>query len=224
MAQEETRDKLLHAGERLFAERGIGPVSMREINKAAGQRNTSAIHYHFGSKDALIQAIFEKRMREYNTRRLQLLDDVEARGESGDIHKIVQASLLPLAEGLSGPGQNLNYILFIGQVMNESSHHVQLAVTAPFSEGMKRTREMIGRVLEDVPESVLRERMVLAIQLIIHSMGQRARLLRSESGKSPSRSNEAFLADLIDFICGGISAPVSEESASYVVEKVGTET
>ncbi len=214
MAQEDTRDKLLHAGERLFAERGIGPVSMREINKAAGQRNTSAIHYHFGSKDALIQAIFEKRMREYNTRRLQLLDEVESRGEADNLHAIVRASLHPIAESLSPPRQNLNYILFIGQVLNESSHHVRLAVTAPFSEGMKRTLEMIRKLLVDVPEAVLWERMVLTIQIIVHSLGQRARLLQSSSGKAPTRSNEEYISDLVDFICGGISAPISGEPGS----------
>src|SRR5205085_1882241 len=45
-----TRDKLVDAAARLFAERGIDNVSINEIVRAAGQRNASAVHYHFGNR------------------------------------------------------------------------------------------------------------------------------------------------------------------------------
>ena len=54
-----TREQLILAGERLFALSGLDSVSLRQINSAAGQRNSSAAHYHFGSKEALVQAIHE---------------------------------------------------------------------------------------------------------------------------------------------------------------------
>ena len=53
---QQTREELILAAERLFSEFGIDAVSLRQINAAAGQRNSSAAHYHFGSKDALIAA------------------------------------------------------------------------------------------------------------------------------------------------------------------------
>ncbi|MAF83215.1 MAG: TetR family transcriptional regulator, partial [Chromatiales bacterium] len=64
-----TREALLLAGERLIAENGIDAVSLRQINTAAGQRNSSAAHYHFGSKEALVRAIFEYRMERVNSNR-----------------------------------------------------------------------------------------------------------------------------------------------------------
>jgi AcrR family transcriptional regulator len=57
---EATRARLLDAAVLLFAERGLGGVSLREINEAAGQRNTNALHYHFGDRDGLIGAIVER--------------------------------------------------------------------------------------------------------------------------------------------------------------------
>ena len=45
---DETRTQLMRAAERLFAERGIEVVSLREINRAAAQRNATALQYHFG--------------------------------------------------------------------------------------------------------------------------------------------------------------------------------
>ena len=50
------RQLLLQTAEALFARKGIDAVSLNEINKAARQRNTSAMHYHFGSKEGLVQA------------------------------------------------------------------------------------------------------------------------------------------------------------------------
>ena len=57
---EETRAQLISAGERLFAERGIEVVSMREITRAAGQRNATALQYHFGDRRGLVRAILAK--------------------------------------------------------------------------------------------------------------------------------------------------------------------
>lgn len=211
--QEDTRDKLLRAGEKLFAERGIAPVSMREINKAAGQRNTSAIHYHFGSKDALIEAIFERRMRDFNGRRKELLEEVKAKGQTQDLRAIVRASTLPLDEGLDGGEEHLNYILFFGHVLNESSRHVLAALTAPFSDGMRETNRMIRPLLGDLPDEVVKERMALALEMIVFTLGQRARMLKSGGARPLRFSNEVFLSNLVDFICGGLTAPVSPGSA-----------
>ena len=54
---EERRQQIMEAAEYLFAHKGIHAVSLNEINKAAGQKNTSALHYHFGNRKALIDAI-----------------------------------------------------------------------------------------------------------------------------------------------------------------------
>ena len=60
MSRTDARTQLLLAGERLIAE--FGPeVSLRDVAVAAGQRNNSAVHYHFGSRDGLIKAIIGHR-------------------------------------------------------------------------------------------------------------------------------------------------------------------
>ena len=76
----DTREALILAAERLIAEFGIDGVSLRQINTEAGQRNSSAAHYHFGSKDALIRSIYEYRLGSVNSRRQALLDAVRADG------------------------------------------------------------------------------------------------------------------------------------------------
>ncbi len=57
-----TKEQIVLVAERLFAERGIEGVSLRQIGAAAGNGNNSAVQYHFGSKDHLVQAVFEYRL------------------------------------------------------------------------------------------------------------------------------------------------------------------
>ena len=59
---------LIETAERLFAEKGIDNVSLREINRAAGQKNVAALHYHFGTRESLLEALFENRMSGVNNR------------------------------------------------------------------------------------------------------------------------------------------------------------
>lgn len=217
---DDTRQHLLECAERLFAERGIASVSMREINRAAGQRNTSAIHYHFGSKDALIQAIFEQRMREINARRTELLDEIEAEGRAGDLQCVLGAIILPLADGMADSQKSINYLLFFGQVLNESSEHILAAIRAPFSDGMRRAGEMVSRLLKDLPDAILDERMALATEMNIHSLAQRARSVRSSRRGALRLSDEAFLANLVDFTLGALKAPVSEDTRKLIGSKV----
>ena len=57
MAQSETVERILDAAEQLFAEKGFAETSLRLITSKAGV-NLAAVNYHFGSKKALIQAVF----------------------------------------------------------------------------------------------------------------------------------------------------------------------
>ena len=90
------------AAERLFAERGLDGVSLRQINQAAGCRNVAAIHYHFGSKEALITALIERHMAGINTRRLAMLSELEHSGRAGDLQAVVEAMVWPLARNAPG--------------------------------------------------------------------------------------------------------------------------
>jgi AcrR family transcriptional regulator len=93
----DTRAAILLAAERLFAERGFG-VSLREIGAAAGQRNNSAVQYHFGTRERLVTALFEYRMTPLNRRRMDLIADLRAAGQDRALAALVDAFVRPLAE------------------------------------------------------------------------------------------------------------------------------
>lgn len=86
-----TRVALIETAERLFAERGIEAVSLRDVSRAAGQRNHSAAQYHFGDRAGLVAAVYEHRMRLVNERRQAMLADAD------DLGSLAAAVVAPLA-------------------------------------------------------------------------------------------------------------------------------
>lgn len=77
-----TRDRILEAAERMFADKGLDGSSVRDITTAANV-NLASVNYHFGSKTGLIEAVFSRHLGPMNAARLALLDRVEEQaGES----------------------------------------------------------------------------------------------------------------------------------------------
>ena len=100
-----TRDKILRAGEKLFAADGFDRVTLRQIARAADQRNVAAVQYHFGSKSGLLAAIVDDHREEIDARRAELLEKAEADGTDGDLATLM--SILVSSGGITRPPSRL---------------------------------------------------------------------------------------------------------------------
>ncbi|ACQ78488.1 regulatory protein TetR [Beutenbergia cavernae DSM 12333] len=90
------RERLVDAAERLVATRGP-EVPVRQITRAAGQRNNSAVTYHFGSRAGLLDAVWTRRTQRVNADRSAMMDELAADGRDADLHALVEAHVLPMA-------------------------------------------------------------------------------------------------------------------------------
>ena len=97
-------EAILKAAEKLFATKGLDSVSMREISRASGQKNNSALQYHFGDRDELVNAILDYRMIPLNQRRLQMVAEIEYSGQTNNVRKLVSAIVLPFVSEVSKCG------------------------------------------------------------------------------------------------------------------------
>ncbi len=99
MPRADTKDRILDAAEKLFAERGFDGTSIRMISSGA-KVNLAAVNYHFQSKDALLDAVYERRAGPVNARRLALLDEFEAaaHGQPVPPERILEAFVRPVFE------------------------------------------------------------------------------------------------------------------------------
>src|SRR5690348_1783196 len=103
MASDQTRSAILAAAERLYADRGFGDVTLRDI-VAEANVNLAAVNYHFGSKDELIAELFVTRSLALNRERLRELRAAEEAGNGrADIADVLRALVGPTLRGCLGP-------------------------------------------------------------------------------------------------------------------------
>jgi len=103
MPSDQTRTAILAAAERLYADRGFGDVTLRDI-VAEANVNLAAVNYHFGSKDELIAELFVTRSLALNRERLRELKAAEdAGGGTAEISDILRALVGPTLRGCLGP-------------------------------------------------------------------------------------------------------------------------
>ena len=171
------RIRILEAAERRFAEDGIEAVSLRQIAAESGQRNTSAVAYHFGSREALVGALYEHRMTPINARRLEFL----AAHPGADVRTYVRALVEPLAETLTDAekaGRPSWYLRFLAEAMRYPEYDpASLALDRP--EGSSIRALISGLQAATSPlrpaPGVFAERMRLLALLVITGLADRER-------------------------------------------------
>lgn len=205
-----TRERLLDAAERLFAERGIDGVSLARITAAAGARNASALQYHFGSKTGLLQAIFARRMAVVNARRLELLARVDPAEPRTALRRIAEALVIPFAEQIDGGPGGKAYVRFTAQVYADPRLRMWDLVRGRHDEGVRRIAELTPTILAHLPREIVRQRLALATTLVIHALADRERAAAAGAPQAVA----PFVGVLVDMIEGALAAPVTEAGAA----------
>lgn len=209
-----TKQALLNTAERLYAERGLDAVSMREITREAGQRNSTALQYHFSSKEALVSAILNRRMNDGDARRLEFLHNLEILGKLEDVRSLAAAIVEPIAVGIKSRKRSSGergWVRFLSEVQRRPEFDlVELSKTAS-DLGLRRVYTLLGKQLQHVPDVVLRQRFLIAMSQVVHELAEIDRVQESR-GRSRQRFDvERAIENLIDMTAGALSAPVSIE-------------
>ncbi|MGD8860541.1 MAG: TetR/AcrR family transcriptional regulator [Myxococcales bacterium] len=212
MGRKDTRRQLILAAERLFAERGIEGVSLREINLAAGQRNTSAAHYHFGSKEALVDAIFEFRRPAIGTRRDEWFGKVERDGRLEDPRALTEAFIMPLAQEMRGGDDGAShYLMFLAHLFLQSPDQVR-DILRKHQAGEERWSVLLTQALPEIPPELLFTRIYLLGRHVVISLAvyQRRGLGLDDVGF------DIYLSNLIDSSTGYLTVAPSERTMAQV--------
>lgn len=211
MRKRDTRQQLILAAEALFAERGIDGVSLREINIAAKQRNTSAAHYHFGSKDALIDAIFEYRRSEIGRRRDELLDELERSGRATDLRALVEALVMPLAAELAPSEEPSRYLEFLAHLFLTSPSQVG-DILRKHQAAEARWSNLVARALPHIPRRALYTRLFSMGRHVVISLA----VFRRRGFEVDADFYEVYLSDMVDAVAGFLSAQPSEHTMALI--------
>jgi|SRR6185312_7797289 len=198
----DTKDRILDAAERLFAAEGYGAVSLRQIIGEAGV-NLAAIHYHFGSKEELLDEAVMRKAGPVNIERLARLDRLEAQagreGAPPQVEQILEAFLMPMAEAAA---RHREFTRLMGRMQAEGI--LTEVLMRNFQPVLGRFFGALRRALPHLPENEFGWRVHFMQGAIAQTMSSDPAPFTGaiETGGFPAR-----IERLIAFLGGAFRAP-----------------
>jgi AcrR family transcriptional regulator len=193
-----TRGLLLRAAEQLFADQGVDGARTRDITARAGQANSSALHYHFGSREGLLQEILLR----HRGRVEGALRPVDATDLTAVVTSYIEAEASEL-----GHASGRDCLRIVSQLAHETGFrdghpHDALAGTALW--GLFTT---VAGLVRDrgIPAPLANERVELMVMLVGAAFADRARHV--QAGRSRPVGGEAFRADLVRVVVAMLTTP-----------------
>lgn len=201
-----TKVAILNATERLVAAHGFGATSLRAITTAAGV-NLAAVNYHFATKDALILAMLNRRMKPLNEARLALLDQFEA--EVGDgrvaVEKILEALFRPVLELIARPSKGgRSFLRLLALCLAEPGAYLKPLVQKEFAEKNRRFHRALRRSLPHLSDVDVHWRLHFAHGAFIHAVAHSQVLEFSSGGRCRLTDVDAVLNRVIQFGAAGL--------------------
>jgi AcrR family transcriptional regulator len=207
----ETRTRILDAAEELFMQHGFEGTSMRLLTARASV-NLAAVNYHFGSKDALIEAVFRRRLDPMNAARIAALEKVEseAAGRSLPPEAIIRAFVgesLRMVEDAKGGGRN--FIRLLGRTYTEPAKSIRALIGQMYAPTMERYKAALERALPQMPREELVWRMHFMFGTLSYTLAATDAVQLIAGCKPEDRHDARLLEDrLTAFLAAGLAAPL----------------
>lgn len=200
----------MHAAEKLFAERGIENVSIRDIVAEAGQKNESALQYHFKSLTGLITAIHAERSAQTQARREELLEAMLAQTPHPSLRQLCTLMVRPAFDLARGDAGFRRYIKAFGHelALTETSALARAVSHGGGGTSGQQLAGLLKRALPHLDEDAYQRRMEAAVRLCSASVFHQARQRHAFRGQQA----DLFFHSLIDALVGLLSAPVSQDT------------
>jgi len=210
--QTETQTRILDTAEELFMQHGFEGASMRMLTAKAGV-NLAAVNYHFGSKDALIEAVFRRRLDAMNTGRIAELDrlEKEADGKALTPDAIIRAFIgasLRMIEDARGGGRN--FIRLLGRAYTEPAKPIRALIGQMYAPAMERFKAAFSRALPELPRDELVWRMHFMFGTLAYTLAATDTVQLIAGAKPEDRYDSQVLQDrLTAFMSAGLLAPLA---------------
>jgi AcrR family transcriptional regulator len=197
----ETKQRLVDAAERLFAEQGVEKVKLVDVSREAGQKNRNAAQYHFGDRAGLINAVLDKHSEIIADQRRNMLAQL-AQNPSPTMRELVEALVLPVANHAQSDPNGLTYLMLNRQLTNSGQHMV---LSWKRVDNLPEVMQLQRLMKERMP--VHRKDAMQAKMMLIHCMLFNG--LANFCDLKPTGSNRSF----VNTLCASIVAVLLEESS-----------
>jgi AcrR family transcriptional regulator len=208
----DTRARILDAAERLFVLHGFEATTLRMIT-AEAQANLAAVNYHFGSKEALVEEVFRRRLTTLNALRLAELDRLEAAAAGAAVkpRQIVEAFFgvaVRMAGDVEGGGRS--FMRLLGRAYTEPTEFVKHFLAEEYAEVVARYKAAFFKALPDAPREEFLWRFHFMQGALSYAVSGADALNVLGEGRLDDTDPEALYARLMNFLIGGLRAPLPE--------------
>lgn len=218
METPDTKQKLLDVSEKLFSELGIAATSLRKIISNAGT-NLASIHYHFGSKEALIQEVFARRMEPIDKMRNAMLDDLESSTEGPyPLEDILRAFIEPILKIKMGNKNHQKLFLKLFGKIHSESDEIRKLIMSRFEKSNMRFFEILKQALPDLSDAELMWRFKIAHGAVASSTMPFPELKIFKEVQKQRMDIENILEQIIPFLAAGFRAPTAPSASSGQVK------
>ena len=206
----DTKALLLRSAEELFVQRGIDAVSLREINRHAGQRNASSLHYHFASRDKLLEALIDWRMPPVNQRRHVMVEFCRRAPPEEKRRKLTEAIIMPLAETMFERNPPNHWIRLHARIYEVSSFDFSAIFhTKGYNSSLLAVRKIQEELSPELPLIIRDQRLMFAIRMSVYSLADWLRGVLKRQSMIPVEDLNIFLGNLLDVTNAYLYAPVT---------------
>lgn len=197
-----TRDRILQTAERLFAEKGIDRVSLREITLAAGV-NIAAVHYHFGSKKTVLEQLFALRSGPIANRRLELLSRIRRDDEGKPVlEDVLIAFLRPALQASTDPG-GASFVMLRARLAFEKVEVRRAVLGKAFDTSNREFLRILAQALPELKRDELHWRFHFLLGAMVYTMAAPGRIEAITDGALDTMDSTAALAKLVAFAAAG---------------------
>ncbi len=206
----DTKTRILDTAERLFSENGIRATSLRSVISEA-QVNLAAVHYHFRSKESLIEAVVVRRAGLVNQQRLAMLEAFEAAASPNPpaVEQILEAFVAPTIQAVAG---RRNFSLFLARVLTEPGAMLLETVRTIFQPISQRFGTALMRARPDLPPQEVFWRMTLSIGAMMFVLTAGEKIEAISNGLCDTADLDALSRRLVAFGAAGFNASLAPRS------------
>lgn len=203
----DTKEQILDAAEALFSAHGFEGVSLRALTKEANV-NLASVHYHFGSKEAVVRALFVRRSGPVNQERIALLDELErqANGTPLAVESILTALFLPVIRVTQDPERQHVYRRLIARFYLEPAEYLDSLFEQEFADVISRFEQAFSRALPSLPLGELCWRMHFTAGVMVHTMLDSGRTHKWAPQAITDATDQETLDAMVRFVAGGMRA------------------
>lgn len=210
MSQSDTKSRILDAAEQLFSRQGYHGTSLRAITAEAGV-NLAAVNYHFGAKEALLEAVFERRLVPLNRARRQKLqavtDKASAGGRSPGVRETLNAFIEPTLALRDTGAQAEAFFVLVGRTLAEPDNTLRTIFARHMEPMFHLLTEALSAALPQMPQGLLTLRLQFALGAMANTLCLACRPPLPAGAAAAGAGVDDLLGLLLDFITAGMEAP-----------------